>query len=96
MNGVVMRFLGTTTIVGPIVLVILTIWIWFAFGTRAHAWTDNWRPTPWGWQCSRCPYGPGRIPRGSVTRPIERIVAGARTVKIARVRITDAGRRARD
>jgi hypothetical protein len=35
----------------------LTIWIWFAFGTRAHAWADNQRPTPWGWQCSRCPYG---------------------------------------
>jgi hypothetical protein len=57
MNEVAMRFLGTATIVGPIVLIILTIWIWFAFGTRAHAWADNQRPTPWGWQCSRCPYG---------------------------------------
>ena len=57
MNEVAMRFLGTATIVGPIVLIILTIWIWFAFGTRAHAWADNRRPTPWGWQCSRCPYG---------------------------------------
>jgi hypothetical protein len=36
MNEVAMRFLTTATIVGPIVLIILTIWIWFAFGTRAH------------------------------------------------------------
>src|SRR5215831_17549223 len=56
MNEVAMRFLGTATIVGPIVLIILTIWVWFAFGTRAHALADNRRPTPWGWQCSRCPY----------------------------------------
>jgi hypothetical protein len=35
----------------------LTILVWFAFGTRAHALADNRRPTPWGWQCSRCPYG---------------------------------------
>src|SRR5262249_53275780 len=57
MNEVAMRFLGTATIVGPIVLIILTIWIWFAFGTRAHALADDRRPTPWGWQCLRCPYG---------------------------------------
>src|SRR5215831_21361986 len=36
MNEVAMRFLTTATIVGPIVLIILTIWIWFGFGTRAH------------------------------------------------------------
>jgi hypothetical protein len=51
MNEVAMRFLGIATIVGPIVLIILTIWIWFAFGTRAHAWADNRPPMPWGWQC---------------------------------------------
>ena len=36
MNEVAMRFLTTATIVGPIVLIILTVWIWLAFGTRAH------------------------------------------------------------
>jgi hypothetical protein len=47
----------------------LTIWIWFAFGTRAHAGADNRRPTPWGWQCSRCPYGhPGAFRVASTLR----------------------------
>src|SRR5262245_43167598 len=37
MNKVAMKFLGTTTVIAPIVLIILTIWMAFAFSSPARA-----------------------------------------------------------
>jgi hypothetical protein len=37
MNKVAMKFLGTTTVVAPIVLIILTIWMGLAFASPASA-----------------------------------------------------------
>jgi hypothetical protein len=32
-----MKFLGTTTVIAPIVLIVLTIWMAFAFASSARA-----------------------------------------------------------
>lgn len=37
MNKVAMKFLGTTTVIAPIVLIIMTIWIGFALAGPAGA-----------------------------------------------------------
>jgi hypothetical protein len=37
MNKVAMKFFGTTTVIAPIVLIILTIWMAFAFSSPARA-----------------------------------------------------------
>ena len=49
--------------VGHLILmavICVAMFIMFMAIRPARAWSDVWRPMPWGWQC--CPYGPARIP----------------------------------
>jgi len=56
-----MRTVGHLILMAVICVAVFVVFIAIR---PARAWSDVWRPTPWGWQCSRFPYGPARIPPG--------------------------------
>jgi hypothetical protein len=53
MNKVAMKFLGTTTVIAPIVLIVLTIWMAFAFASPARAASPEMPSFTINYWCSR-------------------------------------------
>ena len=60
-----MRTVGHLILMAVICVAVFVVFIAIR---PARAWSDVWRPTPWGWQCSRFPYGPARDQPSSASR----------------------------